>query len=560
MARTVAIGVQDFGTMVSKHYFYVDKTDFIREWWENGDSVTLLARPRRFGKTLNMSMLEYFFSIDYEGQGHLFEGTKIWEREEYRSLQGTLPVISLSFANVKETTFENTKTRINQIITDLYIKREYLQNGGVLTRRDMQYFDRVSDDMAETDAVIALQKLCDFMQRYYKKKVVILLDEYDTPMQEAYVNGFWDEMVSFMRNLFNSTFKTNPYLDRAVMTGITRISKESIFSDLNNLEVVTTTLGKYADAFGFTQEEVSGALSEFGMLEKEAEVKEWYDGFTFGEKTDIYNPWSIINYLDKKRLSAYWANTSSNSLVGKLIREGGRDIKVTMEDLLNGGVLHTRIDEQIIFNQLDYNEYAVWSLLLASGYLKVESYSLEKGVGEYSLKLTNGEVKLMFRNMVEGWFKRYSPAYNDFIKALLLDDKKAMNYYMNEVALATFSNFDVGNKPSKRAEPERFYHGFVLGLMVDLAGRYVITSNRESGFGRYDVLLEPIKRKEDAIIIEFKVHDSEDEKTLGDTVKAALAQIEEKGYAAVLEAKGIPAGRIWKYGFAFEGKKVLIGS
>ncbi len=560
MARTVAIGVQDFGTMVSKHYFYVDKTDFIREWWENGDSVTLLARPRRFGKTLNMSMLEYFFSIDYEGQGHLFEGTKIWEREEYRSLQGTLPVISLSFANVKETTFENTKTRINQIITDLYIKREYLQNGGVLTRRDMQYFDRVSDDMAETDAVIALQKLCDFMQRYYKKKVVILLDEYDTPMQEAYVNGFWDEMVSFMRNLFNSTFKTNPYLDRAVMTGITRISKESIFSDLNNLEVVTTTLGKYADAFGFTQEEVSGALSEFGMLEKEAEVKEWYDGFTFGEKTDIYNPWSIINYLDKKRLSAYWANTSSNSLVGKLIREGGRDIKVTMEDLLNGGVLHTRIDEQIIFNQLDYNEYAVWSLLLASGYLKVESYSLEKGVGEYSLKLTNGEVKLMFRNMVEGWFKRYSPAYNDFIKALLLDDKKAMNYYMNEVALATFSNFDVGNKPSKRAEPERFYHGFVLGLMVDLAGRYVITSNRESGFGRYDVLLEPIKRKEDAIIIEFKVHDSEDEKTLGDTVKAALAQIEEKGYAAVLEAKGIPAGRIRKYGFAFEGKKVLIGS
>ena len=560
MARTVAIGVQDFGTMVSKHYFYVDKTDFIREGWENGDSVTLLARPRRFGKTLNMSMLEYFFSIDYEGQGHLFEGTKIWEREEYRSLQGTLPVISLSFANVKETTFENTKTRINQIITDLYIKREYLQNGGVLTRRDMQYFDRVSDDMAETDAVIALQKLCDFMQRYYKKKVVILLDEYDTPMQEAYVNGFWDEMVSFMRNLFNSTFKTNPYLDRAVMTGITRISKESIFSDLNNLEVVTTTLGKYADAFGFTQEEVSGALSEFGMLEKEAEVKEWYDGFTFGEKTDIYNPWSIINYLDKKRLSAYWANTSSNSLVGKLIREGGRDIKVTMEDLLNGGVLHTRIDEQIIFNQLDYNEYAVWSLLLASGYLKVESYSLEKGVGEYSLKLTNGEVKLMFRNMVEGWFKRYSPAYNDFIKALLLDDKKAMNYYMNEVALATFSNFDVGNKPSKRAEPERFYHGFVLGLMVDLAGRYVITSNRESGFGRYDVLLEPIKRKEDAIIIEFKVHDSEDEKTLGDTVKAALAQIEEKGYAAVLEAKGIPAGRIWKYGFAFEGKKVLIGS
>ncbi len=562
MARTLGIGKQDFEKVRKENAFYIDKTKFIREWWESEDDVTLITRPRRFGKTLNMSMLEKFFSVQFAGRADLFCGLAIWEDEKYRRLQGTYPVLFISFADVKETTYIQTKKKICRIIKALYNKYDFLLENDLLNESEKNDFLNISVDMEDNEASYSLKALSDYLLRYYKKKVIILLDEYDTPMQEAYVNGYWDELVSFTRSLFNATFKTNPYLERAIMTGITRVSKESIFSDLNNLQVITTTSGKYMDCFGFTEEDVFAAIDEYGLSEKRQEVKKWYDGFTFGKQKDIYNPWSILNYLDKRQIGTYWANSSSNSLAGKLIREGSRNVKENFEVLLRGKSIIVEIDEQIVYDQLDEDESAIWSLLLASGYLKVKNritYTTDFGEWrqEYELELTNFEVGAMFRQMIRKWFSRSAGGYNDFIKALLLDDVKGMNVYMNKVAMATFSYFDTGKSPSEEA-PERFYHGFVLGLMVEMADRYVLTSNRESGFGRYDVMLEPRRSGDVGIIMEFKVQDRTEEKELSDTANAALKQIKEKEYESVLIEKGIFKEKIRSYGFAFCGKQVLI--
>ncbi|MDE7424155.1 MAG: ATP-binding protein [Lachnospiraceae bacterium] len=561
MANTVSIGNQDFESIREKNCFYVDKTNFIKEWWEGEDTVTLIARPRRFGKTLTISMLEQFFSNRYASRKDLFEGLSIWEHPEYRKLQGTYPVISLSFARVKEQNYTTTREKICEIITNLYIKYFFLRDSEVLTEKDKEYFDRISTDMRDSDATSALYQLSDYLCRYYGKKVIILLDEYDTPMQEAYVYGYWEELAAFTRSLFNATFKSNPYLERAIMTGITKVSKESVFSDLNNLEVVTTTSEKYADCFGFTEKEVFDTLEQFDLSDKKEDVKYWYDGFTFGNISDIYNPWSIINYLDKKQFKPYWANTSSNNLVGKLIKEGSPDIKKSMEDLIEGKSLKTEIDEQIVFNQLGQKESAIWSLLLASGYLKVKNYALDNTRTGffYEMVLTNHEVLFMFRNMIKDWFSDYTSDYNEFIKMMFAGDLEAMNYYMNEISFNVFSYFDTGERPSKRSRPERFYHGFVLGLLVDLRDRYVLTSNRESGFGRYDIMLEPMQKEDVAFIMEFKIFNPNREKELSDTVESALGQIEEKKYEQVLVGKGIAKEKIRKYGFAFRGKEVLIG-
>lgn len=564
MSETITIGTQDFEKLRKGQNFYIDKTSFIKEWWEAGDDVTLITRPRRFGKTLNMSMVEEFFSIQYENRGDLFEGLSIWKEEKYRELQGTYPVIGISFANIKEENYTDTKHRINQLISNLYSNFWFLLDSPHLKDHEKKYIKDVTEqelDLPDTVLTMSLHKLAGFLFNHYGKRVIILLDEYDTPMQEAYVHGYWDELVHFMRSFFNATFKTNPYLERAIMTGITRVSRESIFSDLNNPKVITTTSDEYATSFGFTENEVFQALENFGYGDKEEDVKKWYDGFVFGQQTDIYNPWSIINFLDTGKFAPYWANTSSNRLIGKLIQSGSQNVKMIMEDLLQGNTFYTELDEQIVFDQIDRKESAIWSLLLASGYLKVDSFTFQERRNRYlyGLKLTNLEVQMMFEDLVKGWFEETEADYNGFIKALLQDDIDAMNEYMNDVAAQVFSSFDTGKNPSQKQKPERFYHGFVLGLLVELRDRYLVTSNRESGFGRYDVILEPLEDGLDAIILEFKVRKCKREATLADTVNVALQQIEEKGYATDLIAKGIPENKIRKYGFAFEGKHVLIG-
>ena len=560
MNQTISIGKQDFVSLRENHYFYIDKTDFIRQWWENADDITLITRPRRFGKTLNMNMLNCFFSRQYENRGDLFKGLSIWTDQKYQKLQGSYPVIFISFADVKQNNYKDAIQKIKNIIVDVYRQHRYLNKEDCFTENEKQQMMEITEKMDDVTAQDALKNLSSYLNLLYGKKVLIFLDEYDTPMQEAYINGYWDEFTGFMRGLFNATFKTNPYLERAVMTGITRVSKESVFSDLNNLTVITTTSDQYANCFGFTEEEVFKSLDQFGMSDKKQIVKQWYDGFSFGPFKDIYNPWSITNYLKEKKLRPYWTSTSSNGLISKLLQSASANMKTQLEELLNGKQIIVNFDEQISFGQLEQDENAVWSLLVASGYLKVEEIEYKGMTLEpwYHLAITNLETISMFSNMFKGWFATASANYNEFIKAMLGGNVKAMNLYMNDIALATFSSFDVGKHFSQRSQPERFYHGFVLGLLVEVRDLYEIRSNRESGYGRYDVMLIPKTKENDGIILEFKVKESE-EKTLEETVQTALAQIEAKKYDTELLQLGVSKEHIRHYGFAFEGKKVLIG-
>ena len=561
MKKVIGIGKQSFEDIIQSNCFYIDKTSLIKEWWESEDDITLITRPRRFGKTLNMDMLKCFFSNQYQDKGYLFEGLNIWKEEKYQQLQGTYPVIYLSFADVKQTNYKDAVLKIKKIITDVYQQYIELARWEGLTEVQIRQFQSVDPYMDDVTAQCALKDLSGYLYRYYEKKVIILLDEFDTPMQEAYIHGYWNEFTAFIRSLFNAAFKTNPYLNRAMMTGITRVSKESIFSDLNNLKVVTTTSEEYATCFGFTEEEVFAALEEFQLADQKDAVKQWYDGFTFGSQQDIYNPWSITNYLKEKKFLAYWASTSSNGLVNRLIQISQPDVKESMEELLNEREIVLNFDEQIVFDQMETKENAIWSLMVASGYLKIDKieYRGILYVPWYHLKITNLETLGMFSEMFAGWFQNTRSNYNAFIKAMLCGNIKEMNAYMNEVALATFSSFDTGSHPSGRTQPERFYHGFVLGLLVELRDQYEVRSNRESGYGRYDVMLIPRQKNQLAFVLEFKVYDAQEELKLEDTVQSALAQIEEKDYDTELVERGISKLQIRHYGFAFEGKKVLIG-
>lgn len=556
MTREIAIGQQDYAAIIEKNSFYVDKTFFIKDWWNDPTFCTVILRPRRFGKTLTMSMMEYFFSTKHAGRADLFEGLSIWEHEEFRALQGMYPVINITLADIKEKTHEGAINVIKLIIQSIFNSFTYLADSDKLTSIDKKRFEAHIENPAVESLARSLRFLSELLYKHHGKKVLIFLDEYDTPMQEVFSSGYWNEIVEFIKNLFNAIFKTNPYLEKSLITGITRVSKESIFSDFNHVSIVSTLSKQYETAIGFTEEEVFAAMDEYGLTEKE-KVKFWYDGFTFGNHSAMYNPWSIINYLKYQEFKPYWANTSSNGLVSLVLRQASPELKMEMERLLDGKSIKTSIDEQLIFDNLTGGgeDVSTYSLLLASGYMTGTLLVNDEDEGEiYNIRITNHETRRMFKSLIKKWFSGRHNQYNRFVTALLAGGLEEMNYYMANVSSNVFSFFDTGINAA-----ENFYHAFTLGLMVELRDRYIITSNRESGFGRYDIMLEPRnKNSDDAIIIEFKVFKEMHEDTLKDTAAAALKQIEEKQYAVVLMEKGISAEKIRKYGFAFKGKDVLI--
>ncbi|MCD7717365.1 MAG: ATP-binding protein [Lachnospiraceae bacterium] len=553
MLKKAALGITEFEDVIGRNAFYVDKTYFISDWYNSLDQVTLITRPRRFGKTLTLNMVETFFSPRFKGRGDLFDGLLIWEDEEFRKLQGTIPVINFSLANVKQDTYKSMCYSIRMLLSQLFRRHSYLLDSEKLSEYEKEKYDSILCEKAPDESCMtAVQFLSQCMYEHFGKKVMILIDEYDTPMLEAYTAGYWEEAIKYIRRMFHAAFKDNPWLDRGLMTGITRITQESIFSDLNNPRVVTTTVEMYETCFGFTEKEVFDALDMYGLSDQKEEVKRWYDGFRFGKQSEIYNPWSILNFLSEKKLKPYWMNTSGNALVGKLVQEGSLKIKDEFEILLKGGSIVTEIDEAITYAELRGDSKTIWSWFLTTGYVKI----VQEWENGYEIALTNFEVREAFCKLVKKWFAESYDEYTEFIRMLLAGNLEGMQRYMEKVTLRTFSFFDVGGASSESEMAEQFYHGFTLGLIADLNTTHILTSNRESGFGRYDVSIEPLDKKQDGIIIEFKVFDPKKEETLNDTAKRALDQIRDRKYETDLKARGIH--KVRKYGFAFRGKEVLI--
>ena len=549
MPPLFSLGNTDFADIRRKRRFYVDKTQFITQWWQSGDRLTWITRPRRFGKTLMLRTVEEFFSPKYSDQATLFRDLAVWQSDNMRRLAGTIPVISVSFAHIVGTHFSAARGLLVQTIKQTFSELSFLQTCPHVSSEDQYVIKSFSSNsVSETDLQHSLFRLCRALFQHSGHRVLLLIDEFDTPMHDALTYGYSDELVTLLNSMLNLTLQDNPYLDRGLFFGIAPTTGLTGLPSLRSLELITTVSDDYSTAFGFTESEVFAALDRCGLSDHR-NIKDWYDGFTFGHSHNIYNPWSIINYLQKKKFEPYWVNTSSNALAGQLIQESNAKVKQDFERLLQGETVVTPLTESIIFQDLKSDASALWSLLLASGYLKIAAPADNQN---YRLALTNREVRVMFEKLVRRWFDDDSDSYADFVDALLSDDVWAMNETLNNLTRSVFSFFDTNTE-----QPEKFYHGFVLGLLVTLKDRFIITSNRESGFGRYDVVLEPRdKTKDDAYILEFKVHRTG---TLEDSLKVAHEQIRTKGYAADLLHRGVPEDRIRAYGLVFDGKKVLIG-
>lgn len=557
----VGLGYQNFLDFVCGKRFYVDKTHFIPEWLASDARITLITRPRRFGKSMLLSTVRTFFDPMYADHPEYFKKLQVWKDKDCRRLFGTIPVISVSFGSCKGNHFEQAMRGVTLGLYNMYVQHEYLRESSRLNEEEKAEYRRIVASFSEqrTEYVeVSIQKLCELLCKHYGVFPIILMDEYDTPLLEAYTDGYWDETINTFRQLFHTTFKENDFFYRAIITGVTRISKNSLFSDLNNLEVDTVTCDAYSDCFGFTEQEVMDAF-KCQDIDTIRDVKAMYDGFTIGRHQDIYNPWSICNYMRQRELIGYWVNTSSNKLVGDIIRRHPVESKYEIERLMAGEKVHKRINEGITFQYLEGDENSLWSLLLAVGYIKAENIVRSVEGIECDVSVTNYEVMAMFKTEILGMFHNGWSAYGRFAEALLAHKMELMNEYLQTITYTSISYFDVADGPKERT-PENFYHGLVLGLIVSLRDRYRIVSNRESGRGRYDIAMYPLQENTDAFIMEFKVQDRKKETNLEQTAKNALQQIVDKNYEADLLAAGVPAERIYKLGFAFAGKDVLVVS
>ena len=553
--KRIPIGISDFKTLIDENYLFVDKSLLIKEFWESDGQTILVPRPRRFGKTLNMSMIRYFFENSNEDNSCLFKGLNIEKHKDIMELQGKCPVIYLSFKDEKHSSFEYLKAGLRNTLGKLYQDHKYCLNTDKIDNIDKKYYNSIINKEADIiDLSNALKKLSEYVYRYYDKKVIILIDEYDVPIQSSYVNNYYNETIEFMRNLLSGAFKDNTSLQKAMITGILRVSRESIFSGLNNLKVESILSDNLSDKFGFTDSEIEKLVSDYNIKEELNNIKDWYNGYYFGETT-IYNPWSILNYLSspKAGLKPYWVNTSSNDLVGILLSKGSKEVKKNLEDLVNGNNIEKIIDENIVMGDIEKSSDNLWSFLLFTGYLKVNSKK-RKGLKDYyTLSIPNLEVTTLYYDLIEKWFEDTitKENYELMISSLITGDIKIFGKLLKQFVLKSVSYFDVGEY-----EGEKVYHAFVLGILISLNDTHEVLSNRESGYGRYDVMIIPKDASMLGIVIEFKKLDPDDEETLEETADEALKQIIDKKYTTELKSRGI--NNIKEIGIVFKGKEIYI--
>ena len=547
----IGIGVSDFKGIRVRNNYYIDKTMYIKNIIDNQSRVVLVTRPRRFGKTLNMSMLKYYFDCTQKDNKELFKDLKIMEQEDkYTSKLGYYPVIYLTLKDVQDRNYENMLLDVKTAMLNMYKEHMYLLESDKIYQFEK---DKIMDILYGREDENALKnsvkELSEYLSRHHNKPVILLVDEYDVPLQNAYVEGYYDEAVKFFKTFYGVTFKDNSYLEKAVLTGVSRVAKESIFSGANNFDVYTVLENEFADNFGITEKEMKKVIEDFEIQDSKEEIKRWYDGYQIGDVEGIYNPWSIINYLNKKELRPYWVNTSSNDLI-KLILKNSSTVKEKIERLLKDEAIEVKINLETVIVGIEKNEDNIWGLLLGTGYLKVvETVNIVEGI--YKVKLPNYEIKILFQQIIDEWF-RNKVTGND-LKSIL-KDLVTLNIEEYEekfriLVREMFSYMDVGEDTA-----ENFYHAFVLGMLVGLKDSYYVNSNRESGMGRYDIMLEPKDKNGNSFIMEFKLYKKDKEKAIEETIENAKRQIEEKGYEQNLKERGFK--NITKMVYAFKGKEV----